>query len=254
MVWPLELLHLSTHPEQTERLGYHVAPLGVSRRDDVQDLIQDVYQLRVAALLCDVNDFPRLWKPLVHRLRSSGIRSASGLPELPVLLLRATEPEFDEAAKASHFGASVIVGRLSERRVMAHVLTLLRRFAGGGRSHGRVVPSDADELSLLCTHPTRLALIAGEVLDISSRGVSFAPYDLELAAELSEGTAIGGCSLRVGGHIVDLACTVRRSSLEDNEPSLGLEFDDLPTEVVTLTSAYLDARPERELARRLATD
>ena len=52
--WPLELLHLAAHQEQTERLIYHVAPLGLSdaRCDDVQDLIQDVYQIRFVALLC----------------------------------------------------------------------------------------------------------------------------------------------------------------------------------------------------------
>ena len=254
----MELLHLSTHQEQTERLGYHVAPLGLSvvRRDDVQDLIQDVYQVRVAAMLCDVDNFPRLWKPLVQRLRSSGIRSSTGLPELPVLLMCTSEPDFDEAAKASHFGASVVIGELADRRVMAHVLTLLRRFAGaaGARSHGRVVPGEADELGFLCTHPTRLALMACDVLDISPRGVSFSPYDIELASELREGTAIDGCSLRLGGRIVDLACTVRRSSLEDSEPSLGLEFDHLPDEVAELIRDYLEARPERELARRLEGD
>ena len=251
----MELLHLSTHAAQTDKLAYHMAPLGlsVSRRDDMVGLIQDVYQLRVAAVLCDIDEFPRLWKPLLQRLRSSGIRSSVGLPELPVLLLCAAQPEFEEAAKASHFGASVVVGPLSDRRVMAHVLTLLRRFAraGGERSQGRMVPTEADRLGFLFTHPVRMALMAGEVLDISSRGLSFSPFDLELASELAEGTQIGGCSLRVGSQIVDVACTVRHSSLDDDEPSLGLEFDSITGDVAGLIRDYLEERPQRELARRI---
>ena len=196
---------------------------------------------------------------VLYRERQAAKRAeqaSTDLPELPVLLMCTSEPDFDETAKASHFGASVVIGELADRRVMAHVLTLLRRFAGaaGARSHGRVVPGEADELGFLCTHPTRLALMACDVLDISPRGVSFSPYDIKLASELREGTAIDGCSLRLGGRIVDLACTVRRSSLEDSEPSLGLEFDHLPDEVAELIRDYLEARPERELARRLEGD
>ena len=105
----MEILHLSSNAEQAERLQYHLAPLGIDvhRRDDIWDLIQTVERLDVAGILCDIDSFPRLWKPLLQRLRSAGVRSAGGLPELPVLLLSANEPEFEEAAKASHLGANV---------------------------------------------------------------------------------------------------------------------------------------------------
>jgi hypothetical protein len=149
-----------------------------------------------------------------------------------------------------------VVGELSERGVMAHLVALLRRFgqAGGARARGRVVPTGADRLGFVCVHPTRLAMLTGEVIDISESGLSFTPHDVELASHLKEGSQLSECSLRLGNQIVDLGCVLRRASLEPQEPSLGIEFAALPAAVSEQITGYLGARAERQLAQRLAAD
>ncbi|HTP57455.1 MAG TPA: hypothetical protein VMM82_00970, partial [Spirochaetia bacterium] len=192
------------------------------------------------AILIHAGDFPRQWKPLVRLARDRKPRE-----ELILLLVAPQDFPVEDAAKAAHLGVNGILSdNLTEKNELYRLEEIVRRYrsVSDKRNFTRLVPQSADELGFAFTHPKRLALVTGRVKEISIQGSSFLPARPSAVADLSAGTEIRNCSLKIDTKIITVTCKLTR-----NREELGFQFLSFEEGGHQALLAYIQARSERAL-------
>jgi hypothetical protein len=191
-------------------------------------------------VLFSSEDFPRHWKPFLIFLRNSKTRE-----DCVFVLLAGPSFDHDEADKAQALHVNGIIHEaLDDRAEIDRLKELVNRYRdiGDARSEKRLIPTSVDHVGFMFTHPSLMEFVFGTVEDISAAGVSFIPSERRKTVNLSVGSVLEPCSLRVGDYILKSRARVIR-----NERSLSLYFDSLPDADRAFIRSYVESRTQREL-------
>jgi hypothetical protein len=238
----MNVLFVSRRQELANLLQYHLRPIGieVQLRPDPSAVIAEMDAEEPPIILFDVDDFPRHWKPLALHLRAFRPRS-----EAVFVLLTSKELAPEEVAKATHLGINgIVTEEVTEKRGAHRLLDLLRRYKllQDKRSFTRYLVGDTDRVGLAFIHPGTAKLVTGIVTEVSVKGLSLTPDHPERCEDLSVGTDLPRCSLRIGGRIVTADCMVMRAGRD-----MGLQFLSFDEGAHDALRSYIQARPERAL-------
>jgi CRP-like cAMP-binding protein len=227
-------------------LNYHLRPLGyhVTHVSDPLRVIDGLDTSTPDMIVFNAVDFPRQWKPMLSLLRERKTQEES-------VFVLITNPDFrfEEAAKAAYLNVNGIIPiDLLADRIMSRLQQLLRRYKSiqDRRKSPRLIPNEGERFEMIFTHPKRLAIVAGQITDISLDGSRFVPDDIALVEDMQIGERIRDCSLRIGGKIVTVDCRLVR-----RERDLGLEFESFGGDGDQLLFQYLIDRPVRDLRRTM---
>ena len=213
------MILVAARGELATSLGYHLKPLGFALEHyaDPVRVIDRLEEIDPQAILFHGGDYPRHWKPLLKLARERKPRE-----ELIFLLVVPRDFEVEDAMKAAHLGVNGLLSEnLTDRQELYRMEEIIRRYRSvhDKRNFTRLVPQEANELGFAFTHPRRLALVTGRVREISIQGSSFLPFRPPAVADLSAGTEIPECSLKIEDRIISVTCKVTR-----NHDELGFQF------------------------------
>jgi DNA-binding response OmpR family regulator len=238
----MKMLLVAARGELSSTLGFHLKPMGfeIECFDDPIEVISRLDELDPNAILMNVGDFPRHWKPLLSLAREKKPRE-----ELVFLLIAPPDFDHDDAAKAMHLGVNGILGEnLTDKQELYRLEEIVRRYrtVKDKRNFTRLVPGQDDALGFAFTHPRRMAFVAGRLREISIQGTSFLPAKASATADLPVGTEILRCSLKIEQRIVAVTCKVTR-----NRDELGFQFLSFEEGGHHALLTYIQARSERAL-------
>lgn len=242
----MNLIFISKSEELKKALDFHFIPLGfsITHCSDPIEVINNIDSLIFDAILFDAGDFPRHWKPLIKLLREYKSK------EKAVVILANKEGfPFEEASKAIFLEINGLISEnLSNKELISRLEEILRRYKDlpDNRKFSRMLLTEEDNFTFIFTHPQKMALIFGDILDISIQGMNFAPYDQELTKDLLPGMGIPECTLRINENIITLSCQVAR-----NNSTLGIIFEGFEEGDHNKLFQYLMTKPERELQKQL---
>lgn len=238
----MKMIYVAAAGEHAVALGYHLKPLGftIEHYSDPVKVIENLEQLDPQAILFNAGDFPRHWKPLLRLAREKKPRE-----ELIFLLIAPRDFEMEDAAKAAHLGVNgILKDNLTDKKELYRLEEIVRRYRSvqDKRSFTRLVPQSTSEVGFAFTHPRRMALVIGTIREISIQGSSFLPARPSAASDLSVGTEIKACSLKIEDRIMSVDCKVTR-----NREELGFQFVSFEEGGHHALLKYIQSRAERAL-------
>lgn len=242
----MDILVVSRQARLPDLLRYHLQPIGfqITHNPDPVDVIDRCEEIEPEMVVFQAEDFPRHWKPLLKLLRAGRSRE-----QCVFVLLKGDEFPFEEAAKANFLEANGIVdSTLPEKELVNRLQELFRRYRSlkDQRKFHRLVPMAEDRLQLLFTNPESMAIVAGQLIEISIQGASFRALEPAMVSGLRRGVELPSCSLRVGDGITSLSARVTRSG-----EVIGLQFRSFGTGGHHLLFQYIQKRAERGLKKAL---
>ena len=232
------------NPETTDRIVRHLRPLGfdfihytnpVKALDNIEEISPDL-------VIFNAEDFPRHWKPYIRLLRE-----VRGKEESVFILLRGESFPSEEGAKATALGVNGIVrSTLEEDEDISKLEDIFSRYGiyDEGRSDRRISGNYAHQVEFICTHPGSLAIVTGDITDLSLGGLRLNPDNPQMTADIPEGVRIDDCSLSIEEEIFTVSVKVIR-----NNRILAFQYIDLQDEARDALIRYLDKTPERMMKR-----
>ena len=217
-------------PHQVEIIQYWSPLKGM---DNLDEVAPDV-------VIFSAVDFPRHWKTFLMFLRNSYARD-----RIIFVLLVSESFDADEASKAQHLGVNAVIdASLQSRQDLNRLRDIITRYKrlDESRSDYRHTPDELDDIDLLFSHPRHLRLIPGTVEDISTTGIRFSPHRPQLVQDLDSGSLLTSCSLRVGGDLLTVDCSVVR-----NTESLALTFEQIDEAAQQRIAEYLESHTQRAI-------
>jgi hypothetical protein len=238
----MKMILVAAGAEHAAALSYHLKPLGftLEHYSDPIRVIEHLEELDPQAILFHAGDFPRHWKPLLQMAREKKPRE-----DLIFLLIAPKDFQMEDAAKAAHLGVNGIMQtNLADRQELYRLEEIIRRYRSvqDKRNFARLVPQQPDELGFAFTHPRRLAFVSGRVREISIQGSSFLPARASAVEDLTVGTEIRNCSLKVEDQIISVTCKLTR-----NREELGFQFISFEEGGHHALLRYIQSRASRAL-------
>ena len=237
----MKLLVVAQRKDLKDLITYHLNPIGfeIVYYSDPVKVADSIDEIQPDMLLFNAVDFPRHWKPILKLLREKLSK------EQAVFVILAKDPPYEEAAKATFLGANGIIdANLSDKQQMQRLEALYRRYGSlkDKRRFHRLIPTDADNLELLFSHPRTLAIVTGSLVEISIKGASFLPDDPSLTADLRRNDMLQNCTLRVDEDRIAVTARITR-----NEETIGLQFKSFETGGHHKLFHYIQNRSKRDL-------
>ena len=237
----MKLLVVAQRRDLKELIAYHLNPIGfeILYYSEPIKVVDSIEEIQPDMLLFNAVDFPRHWKPVLKLLRDRLTK------EQAVFVILAKDPPFEEAVKATYLGANAIIdANLPEKQQMQRLEELYRRYGSlkDKRRFHRLIPTEADTLKLVFSHPRTLAVITGSLVEISIKGASFYPDDPSLTADLHRDDPLRHCTLSVDQEPISVAARITR-----NEDTIGLQFKSFETGGHHKLFHYIQNRSHREL-------
>lgn len=172
-------------------------------------------------------DFPRHWKIFLSFMRYFFTKE-----EIPFILLKSDNFDYDEAGKATELSVNGILDeKMKDAEDLKRLGSILSRY--GKIDEERVSlsysPNAEDKIDLLFTHPESLILIRGTVTGLTKKELTFLPSQPEKTESLHPPMSIQACSIRIGKsiHTVDL-------DLIENKGGIVFRFNETPKEILEL--------------------
>ncbi|UCF98699.1 MAG: hypothetical protein JSV89_03970 [Spirochaetaceae bacterium] len=243
----MKLLVVAQRKDLKDLITYHLNPIGfeIVYFSDPVKVVDSIDEIQPDMLLFNAVDFPRHWKPVLKLLREK-LNKEQG-----VFVILAKDPPYEEAAKATFLGANGIIdANLPEKQQMQRLEELYRRYGSlkDQRRFHRLIPTEADRLNLLFSHPRTLAIITGSLVEISIKGASFLPDDPSLTADLRRDDPLQHCTLKVEDDPIAVIARITR-----NEETIGLQFRSFETGGHHKLFRYLQNRSQRELQNAVSS-
>ena len=243
----MKLLVVAQREDLKDLISYHLNPIGfeILYYSDPVKLIDSVEEIQADMVLFNAVDFPRHWKPTLKLLREKLSK------EQAVFVILTRDPPFEEAVKASFLGVNGIIDAdLPIKQQMQRLEVLYRRYGSlkDKRRFHRLIPTEADDINLLFSHPRTLAIVTGFLVEISIKGASFRAHDPSLTADLRRDDLLQHCTLRVEDTTVAVTTRITR-----NDETLGLQFMSFETGGHHRLLEYISNRSHRELQSALQT-
>jgi hypothetical protein len=147
-------------------------------------------------VIFSAQDFPRHWKIFLVYLReySQGV-------DIPFILLSGDSFAEDELEKARTLKVTAI---FPESFKNADDLLKLKDYiipensmTASGAANQAYHPADTEKADILFTHPEKLVLIQGRILEISALEISFRPLTPELCEDINPLSVLRSCSLSI---------------------------------------------------------
>ena len=238
----MKILLVSERDELREFIKHNFIPRGaeiiqyynpIKAMDNLDEVDPEV-------VMFSARDFPRHWKPFLVFLRDTKPRD-----QCVFVILRGEDFDHEEADKAQALGVNGIVDeQLRDKQELARLKELVNRYRdiGDARAEKRLIPTIADTVRFVFTHPERMEMVFGNVEDLSATGVAVAPYDRHRIMGLPVGGDLPSCSLRIGQNIISFPARIVR-----NERTLSLVFGKLNDGQRALIRSYVSAHSQREL-------
>ena len=193
-------------------LGRYLAPYGVSVIHYLHPLkaLDNLEETKPSIVLYDLQDFPRHWKILVKYLREEHAKD-----EVIFLLVSNGAPPLEEANKALFLGVNGILQYHGDPEALArNIREVFLRYGSfeveTERKSGRS-PTEAP-LAFLFRHPRRKHLVTGLLIKYDGQKATFKPDFPHEIADLDEGEALSGGSLRVADSLMTLDATVTKNN------------------------------------------
>jgi len=239
----MKILLVSERDELREFIRHNFIPRGaeiiqyfnpIKAMDNLDEVDPEV-------VMFSSRDFPRHWKPFLVFLRDTKPRD-----QCVFVILRGDDFDHEEADKAQALGVNGIVHEeLRDKQELARLKELINRYRdiGDARAEKRLIPTSADTVRFVFTHPERMEMVYGHVDDVSATGIAVVPYDRQSVMGLPVGGDLPSCSLRLGVNIISFGARIVR-----NERTLSLVFGRLTDGQRALIRSYVAGHPERELA------
>jgi DNA-binding response OmpR family regulator len=243
----MKLLVVAQRKDLKDLISYHLNPIGfeILYYSDPVKVVDSIEELQPDMLVFNAVDFPRHWKPVLKLLREHLSK------EQAVFVILAQDPPFEEAAKATYLGANGIIdANLPEKQQMQRLEELYRRYGSlkDKRRFHRLIPTQADNLKLIFSHPRTLAIVTGSLVEISIKGASFYPDDPSQTADLVRDDVLQHCTLSVDDDPMSVNARVTR-----NEETIGLQFKSFETGGHHKLFEYIRDRSQRELKSAVRT-
>ena len=237
----MKLLVVAQREDLKDLISYHLNPIGfeILYYSDPVKLIDSVEEIQADMVLFNAVDFPRHWKPTLKLLREKLTK------EQAVFVILTRDPPFEEAVKASFLGVNGIIDAdLPIKQQMQRLEVLYRRYGSlkDKRRFHRLIPTEADDINLLFSHPRTLAIVTGFLVEISIKGASFRAHDPSLTADLRRNDPLRHCTLSVAGDPIAVNARITR-----NEETIGLQFKSFETGGHHKLFQYIQNRTQREL-------
>jgi hypothetical protein len=225
----------------------NIKPLGFEmiRYRYVLKAMDNLDEIDPACIIISARDFPRHWKVLAQFVRYERSRE-----ECPIVLLKGDNFSLEEASKAFLIGVSGIVSdELSRPREMDQLQSILERYMDipDKRKSRRYRAEPWTRFGFCMANPAGKIIITTTVKTLSSTGISVEPENPALAANLTEGTEIPECSLRIGDDIISPICRLIRK-----QSDLSMEFIFMNKVEQIILDSYIESIPleEARLNRR----
>ncbi|MDR2370407.1 MAG: PilZ domain-containing protein, partial [Treponema sp.] len=181
-------------------------------------------------------DFPRHWKVLVQYVRNERPKEIC-----PIILLKGDNFPLEETSKAFFLGISGVVSEaLSERAELDRLQGILSRYIplDEKRKVRRYQVENWNRFGLLLYNHHDKVIVSGEVMTVSSKGVSFAPANADMMKNIRLNMEFPECSLRAGNAILSPVCVLVRTGRV-----VSLEFKSFPENEQTVLDKYLEGLP-----------
>jgi DNA-binding NarL/FixJ family response regulator len=210
------LLLVKEDPSLSVELRRHLAPYGVSVVSYRNPLkaFDNLEETQPSIVLWDLQDYPRHWKIFIKYLREE-----HGKDETVFLLLSHGAPDLEEASKSLFLGVNGILPSQDNTQELArNVREVFLRYGNFE------VDADSDEqdaeradrslkpLPFLFRHPRDKHLVTGQIVRYDGRKAVFKPDFAHEVADLSEGEALCGGSLKLEESLVTLDATITRNN------------------------------------------
>jgi len=217
----------------------NIAPFGFEpiRYRHVLKAMDNIDEVDPSAIIISARDFPRHWKILVQFVRSERPKETC-----PIVILKGTNFNTEEASKAFFLGVNGILDDALENRDDIDCLHDI--LAHSGR-HSRPADTEQKErhffvepwhrTGLLIANLLDKSIIIGDIKTISANGLSFAPAKPLPPKAVTLNKELRECSLRVGDAILAPVC---RISGVDND--ISLEFISFPDDERPIYDQYLE--------------
>jgi DNA-binding response OmpR family regulator len=237
----MKLLVVARRKDLKDLITYHLNPIGfeIVYYSDPVKVVDSIEDIQPDMLLFNAMDFPRHWKPVLTLLRETLSK------EQAVFVILAKNPPYEEAVKATYLGANGIIdANLPEKQQMQRLEELYRRYGSlkDKRRFHRLIPTEADNLKLVFSHPHSLALITGTLAEISIKGASFRAHDTALITDLRRDDRVEHCTLRVEEDHITLSARITR-----NDDDIGLQFLSFEPGGHHKLFRYIQNRSQRDL-------
>ena len=223
-----------------ESLLHHLTPRGfdlIHYRHPIKAM-DNIDEIDPGVVFFSAEDFPRHWKPFLTLMRESIPKERTTF-----VLLKGEVFSADETKQAEHLEVDGIIREnLSDRKEFSRLEEVLSRLETLNEERGepRYIPSDADDIEFIFTHPQTFSLITGAVFDLSANGVAFVPDDLSLVKSIPVYSEIRHCSLRISDKHLSFQARVVR-----NAEQMGLLFSDLEEEQQQSITRFIEQRAKK---------
>lgn len=231
--------------ELVRHLSYHLSPLAfqIQFYNDITNVL-DILKDELDLIIFDISHFPRHWKPFVRLLRDEKNKE-----QAIVVLIKASQMPFEEAAKAIYLGVNGIIEYdENDKHEIFRLTEIFKRYRSmkDNRHFVRVIPDPSEIYYILFTNPHTGKIVTGDVVNISIQGIMVHPLKPDMAAGLKKGDIIPRCSLQIGDHIISAECRVARPG-----EAIGFEFTYFNDDAHHRLFTYLMDRPTRKLKERI---
>ena len=195
--------------------------------------MDNIDEINPGAIIVSARDFPRHWKILVQFVRAGLTKE-----KCPIILLKGPSFSAEENSKASFLGISCLVNDTldnpAEVEDMANVLGRHIK-VNERRLNRRFTVEPWHRFGFMFARPRDKFIIPCELLTVSTGGISFKPAGVDLLKDMSPGTEIAECSLRLGSDIFSPVCRVVRS-----DKTVSMEFVSFPDNGKQILQQYLE--------------
>ena len=195
--------------------------------------LDNIDEIKPDAIIVSAKDFPRHWKVLVQFVRSIFAKE-----NCPIILLTGHIFPEEEKSKASYLGVSCQINEsLGDREEFDRLQNVLSRHkqTDERRMFFRLVVAPWHRFGFIFVNPADRVCVPGDLITISTGGISFKPAESCLVNNLSVDMELDECSLRVGSEIYSVICRIVRLG-----KTISMQFFSLPDEGKEVLNTYLN--------------
>ena len=238
----MKLLLVLSSDTLYDLLSVYVKPLGFEliRYNYIQKAMDNIEEVDPAAIVISASNFPRQWKTMVQFIRCERTKDVC-----PIILLKGSSFNTEEAMKASYLGVSGIINEdLGNPAEIERLQGILGRYLSINekRKTRRIHTESWQNIGFIFSRPKDKVLISGYVKDISVGGFSFQAEYPSLMGEIQLDAILRDCSFRAGEYILSPVCRLARTG-----KIVSMEFVSFPSGEKEQLTDYLEKLPLLEL-------
>ncbi|MCL2480190.1 MAG: hypothetical protein FWF38_00615 [Spirochaetaceae bacterium] len=232
----MKILVIAENEATITTIKKHLAPIGfdfIFYSNPVK-AIDNISEITPEMVIFSAEDYPRHWKPFLVVLRAYFPHTESVF-----ILLKTALFSQEDAEKAAHLKVNGLVDEDVEEYALVDSLKGVfsrHLIPKESRRNRRYFVLDSDKISFIFNHPDTMELITGKVVEISMKGITVSLPE-EITSDLTRGSTIQYCSIKIEDKILTTDCTVFRSDLYTT-----LLFKDMDEDNAEFIESYFEKK------------